>query len=220
MNTYLDLLLKKYDVAYHVAVETTPLQPWRCNRRFVELAKLVETQTIEDVCLLRFMHMSDQGTSLDDLLYREFDLCEYLGKGKIVSLHAVFTDGCTGNAIVKLDNGVIASIEVGNNLPDGKSDIDRHEIIARRGVANDIPVDVQIPLQSIYTFTTDGENGYRDVDFELYGLSELEIEFVRAAFEFCKDPSSAEAHSRQDAHLQKTIKAAFDSNVQHKRIDL
>ena len=213
-------LLAKYGVAWAPEVEDVPVQPWRNDRRFTELFKLVDGRTIEDVCLLRFSHMTDARTPLSDTLYREFDLCEYIGHGRIVTLHAVFTAGTTGNVIVKLDNGIIGSVEVGCKLPDGKSDLERHEIVARRGVANDLPMDVQIPLQSIYTYTTDGEAGYRDVDFELYGFSENEIALIRTRFELCKNPSLASCCADRDTHLRALVKAALDSNEQKKKLEV
>ncbi len=220
MGNALQGLLDKYDVAFDANALQTPLQQWRCNRRFAELHKLVDGNTIENVCLLRFSHMTDGKTPLSDTLYREFDLCEFIGHGKITSLNAVFTNGRTGNVIVKLDNGVIGSVEVGNLLPSGKSDLERHEIVARRGVANDLPMDVQIPLQSIYTYTEDGEAGYRDVDFELYGFGEEEISEIRAEFEFCKNPSAKADHEAQDQHLKAVVAAAFESDKDHKKVAL
>ncbi len=235
MTEALKDLLAKYDVqfdgqfmpvsgteVYGKAVEggCVPLQPWRSDRRYVELYKLVDNNTIENVCLLRFSHSTDGQTSLAETLYREFDLTEFIGHGRIVSLNAVFTGGRTGNVIVKLDNGVIGSVEVGNLLPAGKDDLERHEIVARRGVANDLPMDVQIPLQSIYTYTEDGEAGYRDVDFELYGFSEKGIALIRAQYDFFKDTAKAEWHRKQHKHLTALVDAAFESDRDHRKIEI
>lgn len=235
MKAALEALLKKYDVALdprfnpvngelHIGkplgAEDIPLQIWRSDRRFTELAKLVDNQTIENVCLLRFSHMTDSDTTLDAILYEEFDLCEFIAKGEITSLHAVFTDNHTGNIIIKLSNKVIESVEVGNLLPDGKSDIERHEVVARRGVANDIPVDVQIPQQSIFTFTTDGETGYRDVDFELFGFSEKEIHHIRSRYDFYKDTSKAEELRKKHFHLSSLAEAAFLSDKEKRKIEI
>ena len=218
----LEGLLKKYDVPYSPAdlADDTPLQPWRCNRKYVELRKLVETQTLEHPCLLRFCHLTDAHTSLEDLLYREFDLAEFIAGEEIAALHAVFTDGGAGNVIITLKNGVVGSVEVGNRLPEGSPEVDRHEIIARRGVGSDIVVDTQIPQQSIYLMTRDGEQGFKDTDSELYGLDEKAIERVRARFAFLKDKKSEAAHRAQDARLKKAVEAALQSNEQHKKIAL
>ena len=76
------------------------LLPWRPERRFIELKKLIDGKTLEGVSTLRFAAMSAE-QSLEKLLYRELDLCEYLGESPIVSTFAVIS-GKTANVIVKL----------------------------------------------------------------------------------------------------------------------
>lgn len=215
-------LLKKYDVPFaEKDLDTTlPIQPWRCNRKYVELEKMVSSNTLEHPCLLRFCHLTQESTSLEDLLYREFDLAEFISSHKIVALHAVFTDGRSGSVVIKLDNDVVGSVEVGNLLPEDQKEVDRHEIIARRGVGSDIVVDTQIPQQSIYLMTKDGPESYKDTDSELYGLDEKGIERVRATFALLKNPEKASFHAAQDQHLKEVVAAALASNETHKKIVL
>ena len=170
-------LLEKYSVPFCEAdlESSLPLQPWRCNRKYVELEKMVSSKTLENPCLLRFCHLTDAKTDLKDLLYREFDLAEFITGHKIVALHAAFTNERSGSVVIKLDNGVIGSVEVGNLLPEGQAEVDRHEIIAQRGVGSDIVVDTQIPQQSIYLMTKDCSESFKDTDSELYGLDDKQI---------------------------------------------
>lgn len=215
-------LLKKYDVPFaEKDLDTTlPIQPWRCNRKYVELEKMVSSKTLEHPCLLRFCHLTQEGTSLEELLYREFDLAEFISGKKIVALHAAFTDGRSGSVIIKLEGGIVGSVEVGNLLPEGQAEVDRHEIIARRGVGSDIVVDTQIPQQSIYLMTEDGASAYKDTDSELYGLDEKGIERVRATFALLKEPAKAAFHTAQDARLKHAVATALTSNETHKKIVL
>ena len=223
----LEFLLNKYDVPHSVKANMLPgwkfyktdlqendipLMPWRHERKFIELHKLVSSGTIEGVCMLRFCCLMDSTANLAMLMYREFDLCEFIGQGSIKYVHAVFTDNRSGNVIVKLDNDVIASVEIGNEMPENSKKIDRHEIIARRGVASDLVVDTQIPQESIYTFTKKGVNGYKDVDNELYGLSEDEVGEVRACFDYQKNPCQKGDLVKRHLHLSKLIDLAFKSN--------
>ena len=215
-------LLEKYEVPFgdadlDVAI---PLQPWRCRRKYVELAKLLTSNTLEHPCLLRFCRLSHADTSLEESLYREFDLAEFISGHRIVALHAAFTEGRSGSVIVKLDNGVIGSVEVGNQLPAGENEVDRHEIVARRGVASDIAVDTQIPQQSIYLMTGDGAEFFTDTDAELFGLDIEQTDRVRARFAFLKNRSSADRHIAQDAHLKAAVAAALESNDTQKKIVL
>ncbi|MBP5374581.1 MAG: hypothetical protein J6Y31_06700 [Bacteroidales bacterium] len=215
-------LLKKYDVPFtDKDLDTTkPIQPWRCNRKYVELEKMVSSNTLEHPCLLRFCHLTQESTSLENLLYREFDLAEFITGHKIVALHAAFTGGRSGSVIIKLDNGIVGSVEVGNLLPEDQKEVDRHEIIARRGVGSDIVVDTQLPQQSIYLMTKDGPETYKDTDSELYGLDEKQIERVRATFALLKATSGIDFHAAQDKHLKEAVAAALESNKNHKKIVL
>ena len=215
-------LLNKYSVPFCIADldMNLPIQPWRCNRKYVELEKLVSSNTLENPCLLRFCHLTDANTSLADLLYREFDLAEFITGHKIVALHAALTNGRSGNVIITMDNGVVGSVEVGNLLPEGESEVDRHEIVAQRGVGSDIAVDTQIPQQSIYLMTQNGSETYKDTDSELYGLNDKQIENIRARFAFLADKTKKQWHLAQDAHILAVVKAAFESNETHKKITL
>ena len=139
-----------------------PLLSWRAKRKFVELKKIVADTVIEDICLLRFLSMGcPDKWSLYSLVYRELDIVEFIGNARIVSVNAVFAGEEAGNIILKLDNGALCSIEVGIQMPQGSKLLDRHEIIARRGVASDRVVDSQVPLSSIYSFTGEEKTFYR-----------------------------------------------------------
>ena len=218
----LEWLLEKYDVPFSpedLDVDL-PLQPWRCGRKYIELEKLVSSGTLEHPCLLRFCHLTDAGTSLEDLLYREYDLAEFISCRRIVALHATFTDGRSGNVIITMDNGIIGSVEVGNLLPESQPEVDRHEIIARRGVGSDIVVDTQIPQQSVYLMTEDAPAVFTDTDSELFGLDDKQIERVRAKFAFLKDRETAGWHAAQDAHIAHAVQVALEANETHKKISL
>lgn len=228
-------LLEKYDVIFDPSVNLlpgwsflkkkmdvndVPLLTWRSNRKFVELHKIVSGNIVEHICMLRFCCLTDSNTDFVSLMYREFDLCEFIGQGKIYSLHATLTDERGGNIILKLDNGVICSVEIGNQIPFDCKKIDRHEIIARRGVASDLVVDTQIPQQSIYMYTEKEATAYKDVDNELFGFGEEEIELIRSSFEFYRNMQLKEFYCRQHNHLSKIIDMAFISNKEHRKINI
>lgn len=226
MNAALQRLRAKYAVAMDgtlaadkasaagVRLETAesavPLLPWRVERRFVELKKIIDSQTLEDVSTLRFAAMQS-GVTLAQLLYREFDLCEHMIGAQIVKTFAVISDEKVANVIVTFDDNRSASVECSAALPEGTEDIDRHEIIARRGVACDRVVDTQVPQSSIYTFTADGVKSFTDTDEELFGFSNMEITAVRAAFEVLKNKALAQEWAAADSRLQHKVSATLDS---------
>ena len=198
-----------------------PLLTWRINRKFIELRKIISDKIVDNVCMLRFCSLGskDQWT-LEGLMYKEFDLCEFLNGGKIVSVHAAMSDDLAGNVIVKMDDGVIGSIEVGIQSPVGAHIIDRHEIITRRGVASDLVVDTLIPQNSIYTYTNKGEATYKDVDNELFGCDEIQTEYIRSAFDVLKNPERIETLRDQHNHLLNLVNTALDSNLKHKKLEV
>jgi hypothetical protein len=196
-----------------------PLLTWRVKRKFVELKKIVEDSVIENVCLFRFCCLGDKDNwSLSSLLYREMDLFEFIGNGKIISVQAVFTDEQVGNVILHLDNNALCSIEVGIQMPSGSTLVERHEIIARRGVASDLVVDTQVSQSSIYSYTKDGEKRFTDVDMELFGYDESEIDHIRSAFQIFKTPQLAEQWIQQHSHLTNLVRMAFESDRKRERI--
>jgi len=198
-----------------------PLLCWRHNRKFIELKNLVSNNVIEHVCMLRFCSFgSKEQSSLESLIYKELDLCEFLGQGKVISMHSVISDGLAGNIIVKLDNGIIGSVEVGAQVPEGSPYTDRHEIIARRGVASDLSVDTQVPQSSVYTYTTEGKHSYKDVDNELFGFDENSISQIRAAFDVQKNPGQVEELRSQHSHLSLLVKTAIKSNLKQQKIEV
>jgi hypothetical protein len=202
-----------------LAENQVPLLTWRLKRKFQELKKIVEDATIENVCMLRFSSMANSDEwNWRSLLYREMDLCEFIGDGDIVSLQAVITDGQSGNVVLRLDNGVLCSVEISTRMPSGSALTDRHEIIARRGVASDLVVDTMIPQHSIYSYANSGEKRYRDVDMELYGFSDEKIDLIRSAFHALKLPELVRQWQQQHQRLFELTKAVFTSDQEQRKI--
>ena len=202
-----------------LAENQIPLLTWRLKRKFLELKKIVEDATIENVCMLRFSSMGNRDEwDLNSLLYREMDLCEFIGNGEIVSLQAVICNSQTGNVILRLDNNILCSVEISTRMPSGSDLTDRHEIIAQRGVASDLVVDTMIPQNSIYSYTDNGENRYRDVDMELYGFDEEKIDHVRSAFQVLKQPELVQQWQFQHKRLVNFTRSVFISDKEQRKI--
>lgn len=170
-----------------------PLFPWRQERRFLELGRLIESKTVENVVLCRFScFIGNRKGSLESILYRELDLAEWLNGSTITSLYGTRGGTQFMNLLLHLSCGAICSMEVGTMMPDKLSDreMDRHELIGQRGVASDRVVDTQIPQESIYLFTQKGEKHYTDTDSELFGLEDKILYSIRDAFSFVRQYGS------------------------------
>jgi len=98
--------------------QTIPLRPWRSERRFHELKNLVENRTITPVLMCRFACVTNGvALPLDGALYREFDLAEWLGGAPIAGVYAAIEGEHAANAIVRLENDVVCSVEAATALP-------------------------------------------------------------------------------------------------------
>ena len=223
MNKALDFLRGKYGADKgeitlkdgHCYVGTTPLLPGRMERKIVELKKMTENGTLEGVSTLRFAAFgpSSRGAgpsrpALEAMLAKELDLAAYLGASDVVRVMAV-ANGNAINVLAKLANDVNVSVEIGAGLPKGEPGYDRHEIIARRGVACDQTVDTHTPHASIRCWDEKGAVEYTDVDTELFGLTYEEIWNVRAAFALLQKRADAKVWNAAWAKATKAASLAF-----------
>ncbi len=231
MNEALDTLRVKYAVGAHgelvqddshaaeVRLKTpsgsVALLPWRVERRFVELKKMIDGGTLEDVSTLRFAAMSAD-RPLTQLLYRELDLCEFLAGVPVVRTFAVVSGMRVAHVVATFADGRSASVECSAALPAGTAAIDRHEVIARRGVGCDRTVDTQVPQASIYAFSAEGERRFTDTDAELFGFPQNEITAVRAALAVLKTDGLAEAWNRTDGRLTQLVADTLVSDQTHR----
>ena len=103
-------------------------------------------------------------------------------------------------------------------LPAGTAMIDRHELIARRGVACDRVVDTQVPQDSVYALTASRDGRYTDTDAELFGLASDEVPLVRAAYEALLHFERAETLRQQHRRLAALVRLAFESDRRRERL--
>ena len=192
----------------HCWVGATPLIPGRMERKIVELKKMTENGTLEGVSTLRFASFAPKGADIEAMLAKELDLAAYLGAADVVRVMAV-ANGNAVNVLAKLANDVNVSVEIGAALPKGEAGYDRHEIIAKRGVACDQTVDTHTPHASIRCWSGNGAVEYTDVDTELFGLSYEEIWNVRAAFALLQKRADAKVWKAAWTKAVKAAKLAF-----------
>ncbi len=222
MNKALDFLRDKYGVPAGTIIEgaeyfqlqrpdgkTVNLLPWRVERRFVELKKLIDGKTLEDVSTFRFASFTAGACTRKDLA-KELDLAAWLSDSAICRLYATGSkEAC--NVIFRLANGMSGCVEISNKLPAGNAAMDRHEIIARRGVASDRVVDSQVPQESIYVWSEEGKKTFTDVDTELFGLPNDAIWVVRAAFAVLSNAELDEVWNAAAELSLRQSEAAFNS---------
>lgn len=234
MNQALLELCEKYSVAARGTISAadcgfskltctcgkeTILLPWRVERRFFELKKMLADGTLEDLSTLRFCTVKNGGC-LKAQIAKELDLAVFFTGSPVRSVFAACSQGCAANIIAKLENDVNVSIECSNRLPGSATPIDRHELIASRGVASDQVVDTQVPQSSVYVYNQDGEERYTDTDTELFGFSYEEIWTIRAAFAALADTSLFDVWNAAYATMITAAGSALASDEQKKVIFL
>lgn len=223
MNSALDFLRDKYGVGpgsiakgpegFQLVLpdgNKVDLLPHRVERRFVELKKIIDGKTLEGISTFRFAAFRPKG-DLRKMLAAELDLVAFLSGSDVSSLFAAGDGQRVCNVIFRLANGMSGCIECSSGLPAGTPLLDRHEIIARRGVASDRVVDTQVPQHSIYLWNEDGTATYTDVDTELFGLSDEAIWTVRAAFAVLSNPSLAASWNQAAVVSLRQAEAALKS---------
>ena len=224
MNKGLDFLREKYGAAKgsitlkdgHCHVGKTPLLPGRMERKIVELKKMTENGTLEGVSTLRFASFAPKGSDLKAMLAKELDLAAYLGAADVTRVFAVASGKYAINVLAKLANDVNVSVEIGAGLPKGELGYDRHEIIAKRGVACDQTVDTHTPHASIRCWNAKAAVEYTDVDTELFGLTYEEIWNVRAAFVLLQKRASAKIWTAAWTKATKAAELAFKADATKK----
>ena len=197
MQERLNMLLKKYGVDASVKLvgdrcaaingNEIPLLPWRYERRFEELKKLVDSKTVDGISVFRIISIGRKTDNMEELLLRELGVCRFVLDTQITEVFAI-ANGAALNVSLKLASGVICTIELATTLPENEERISKHEVITARGIACDMNVDTQTMQSSVYVY---GENSarYTDVDYELFGLDIVAVSTVRAAFAAARDES-------------------------------
>lgn len=226
LNNGLKFLLEKYEVNKNVEIinednvningVNMSLLPWRWERRLVELKNLAQgtaaSGALENISVLRVAHITKKNADLKKILKRELDICEFIIGSSAAEIFAIGDIEKTINVIMKLENGVVCTVEVSATLSGDVKDIDKHEIIAEKGVACDRVVDTQIPQSSIYLFAdSKAPQEYQDVDAELYGLNIDEIAIVRQSFDLAANNYTLDADANHLDKLMEAVKASLQN---------
>ncbi len=222
MNTLqekLNFLLDKYTVgkaaflssdnqSVKIGDKVYSLLPWRNERRFIELKKIVDT-TVGNISHFKIMSLNPKSIKLDYIIKRELDTAEFIS-GLFITEIFEAKNGNTCSVICMTNSGAVFTLELDATLKEDSEIIDKHEIITDRGTACDRGVDSQTPLSSLYVYG-DVQKKYTDVDFELYGLSAYEVSVVRQAFDIAKNEKLGEENNKTDARLDILLAKAAES---------
>ncbi len=184
------------------------LLPWRNERRFIELKKIVDT-TVGNISHFKIMSLNPKNVDLQYIVKRELDTAEFISGLKVTEIFEA-KNGNACSVLCMTDKKAVFTLELDATLEEDLEVIDKHEIITDRGTACDRNVDSQTPLSSVYVYGKKHEE-YTDVDFELYGLSIYEISVVRQAFDIAKNEQVGVANNQANERLEMILAKAAES---------
>lgn len=204
-------------------VVSAPLFHWQLKRKYSELRGLLDRKMIEPALAMRIHHIVPHDAftrSLKDIIVFETDLLQFVTRSKVQKVFADFSGEIYTNCIMSTDTNVKASMELGFS-PDKSEPVLLHEVVARTGVASDLPVDIQMVQYPIYVIKGEETKVYNEIDFELYGMDNTEADCIRFMLWALTDLSRVDAVKADYAHIEKVYEAAVKStaNLQYTEVE-
>lgn len=193
-----------------------PLFHWQQKRKYSELRGLLDRKMVTPALAMRVHHIvpHDEFTgSLKDIIIFETNLFEFITRTRVNKVFADFSGEIYTNCIMSAENNVKASMELGFS-PDGSAPVLLHEVVARTGIASDLPVDIQMVQYPIYVIKGKETKTYNEIDYELYGMDNTQADSIRFMLWALSEPSRIDELCADYAHTEKVYKAALASSAQ------
>lgn len=196
-------------------VVSAPLFHWQLKRKYSELRGLLDRKMITPALAMRIHHIVPHDAftrSLKDIIVFETNLLEFITRSKVNKVFADFSGEIYTNCIMSTDTNVKASMELGFS-PDKSEPVLLHEVVARTGVASDLPVDIQMVQYPIYVIKGEETKVYNEIDFELYGMDNTEADCIRFILWALTDISRVDELKADYARAEKVYEAAVESTA-------
>ena len=187
-----------------------PLFHWQAQPKYLQLRGLIDRGMVEPAPAMRIHHMVSHDAftrTLKDIVVFEANLFEFITRSTIDHVFADFSGMVYTNYIMSTKNNLKASMELGF-LPDGSEPVLLHEVVARSGIASDLPVDIQTVQYPIYVFKGEKTETYNEIDYELYGMNNTEADCIRFILWALTDSTRIQQLQADYAHLEKVWEAA------------
>lgn len=190
--------------------ENVPLFHWQAQPKYIQLRGLIDRGMVEPALAMRIHHLVPHGSfarSLKDIMVFETNLFEFITRATVDHVFADFSGELYTNCILSTPDNLKASMELGF-LPDGSEPVLLHEVVARSGIASDLPVDTQTVQYPIYVFKGEKTETYNEIDYELYGMDNTEADCIRFILWAITDVARIAQLQADFAHLNKVWAAA------------
>ena len=208
-------LADKYSAAQDIAVELVEgAVKVSCDKGKYCFFYDLDRKMITPALAVRIHHIVPHGEfthTLKDILVFETDLFEFVTRSKVNRVFADFSGEVYTNCIMSSESNVKVSMEVGFS-PDGSQPVLLHEVVARTGVASDLPVDTQMVQYPIYVLKGGETEVYNEIDFELYGMNNTQADCIRFMIWALSDINRIKTVCVDYQHVEKVYEAAMISS--------
>lgn len=195
--------------------QNVPLYHWQAQPKYIQLRGLIDRGMVEPALAMRIHHMVSHDAytrTLKDIVVYEANLFEFITRAKLNKVFADFSGEIYTNCIMSCENNVKASMELGF-LPDESEPVLLHEVVARTGIASDLPVDTQTVHYPIYVFKGKETITYNEIDYELYGMKNVEADMIRFILWALTDTARISDLITDYAHMENVYAAAVKSTA-------
>ncbi len=164
----------------------------------------------EENSALNVYSFTGSDVSLDQLIYRELCIAEFILHSKIQKITA-FVNENAANIIAVMEDGTTANLDLGNTMAPGSHIQCQHRLITKHGMANDLSVTDMTVQHQVYIFSEEGRLVYDDDEYYLYGLSEEEVETVLTIHGIFTNHISCETWPEDHIRYVNMVEAVYES---------
>ncbi len=157
---------------------------------------------------------------IEAYLYKELDAAEWILDSDIKKITATLNKNAAA-VILKMENGKVATLELGAALPEGAEEQTRHTAWGREGMESTRVVSTKVRPQSVYVFTdSKTPYTYNDTTLELYGLTLEQSTIAVSIYKMLTEVTDYAALTERDGQLRKYIEIVRKSDITGESVEL
>lgn len=166
----------------------------------------------KDNSTLNVYSFTGSDVSLDQLMFKEMEIAEFLLHDRICAVTAFATPHAV-NMILHMEDGTAANIDLGNTMAPGSQNQCQHRLITKRGTACDRSVAEMVVQNQVLVYGSNQTEPlyYDDNEVYLYGMSEEEIRKVMAIHAIINGKLDCSEWAQKKARLIEAIAAVHES---------
>jgi len=195
-----------------------PLLFWRCDTQVVQMYDFAPER---EPVSMKTSQTARKTESLQNLLYRELDVCEHILRTKVKSIMA-FRNGGAMNLMATMENECVCVLELCNVLNEKSQEQGRRIFWGKKGMASDGVVSQKVKNASVYLFTEDEEKPetFNDIFQYTYGLGREDVLRACMISEILMGMRDVSHWNETNSHLQACLQAAERSAATMERVFL